>query len=141
MAGLLLAGSAVMLTGSPAMAATGQCSGNRIEHLAVKTQSGTVKGYLNLYYDSRTGYNCARLDSAGKYWGVSKTMAVTLHSCKNKTSDYFACKPIKVVQDEGRYAKYAGPVKLYGKGHCIAASAVIQPGNSEAVRVTPSFHC
>ncbi|GAA2399459.1 hypothetical protein GCM10010404_66570 [Nonomuraea africana] len=141
MAGLLLAGSAVALTGGPAQAAAGQCAGSRIEHLAVKSHSGTVKGYLNIYYDARTGYNCARLDSAGAYWGKRKTMAVTLHTCKNKTPDYFACKPIEVVKDEGRYAKYAGPVKLYGRNRCISASAVIEPGNDEAVRVTPSFHC
>lgn len=104
-------------------------------------RGGTVKGYLNIYYNPASGYNCARLDSYGSYYGKRKQMSVTLHTCKNKTSDYFSCKPIQVVTDDGYYTKYAGPVKLYGKGHCIAASAVIDAGRNEAVRVTPSYHC
>ncbi|MBB3727797.1 hypothetical protein FHR33_003657 [Nonomuraea dietziae] len=28
-----------------------------------------------------------------------------------------------------------------GNGRCVSASAVIEPGDDEAVRVTPGFHC
>ncbi|MFI9553454.1 hypothetical protein [Nonomuraea endophytica] len=83
---LLLAGSAAALGSAPVAAATGQCAGNRIEHLAVRI------------------------------------------------SDYFSCKSIQIAND-------AGPVKVYGKGRCIAASAVIDAGRNEAVKVTPSYHC
>ncbi|MFI6392938.1 hypothetical protein ACIBHY_12945 [Nonomuraea sp. NPDC050547] len=85
---LLLAGPAAALGSAPAQAATGQCVGNRIEHLAVKT-SGSL-----------------------------------------------SCGSIQIAN-----AKYAGPVKVYGKGRCIAASAVIDAGRNEAVKVTPSYHC
>ncbi|MFI6901067.1 hypothetical protein ACIBKY_07395 [Nonomuraea sp. NPDC050394] len=138
---LLLAGSAAALGSAPAQAATGQCAGNRIEHLAVKTSGGTTKGHLNIYYNPSSGYNCARLDSYGSHWGRTKQMSVTLHTCKNKTSDYFSCKSIQIANDDGHYAKYAGPVKVYGKGRCIAASAVIDAGRNEAVKVTPCYHC
>lgn len=84
--------------------------------------------YLDIYYSSATGNNCARANATGVYYGVKKHMEVMLMVCQETTytgyciglagDRYFDA-------DGGDFLYYAGPVTVYGRGHCIAWRAGI----------------
>ncbi|HTI15218.1 MAG TPA: hypothetical protein VL461_11730 [Dictyobacter sp.] len=102
----------------------------------------TLLGYLNIYYNSSNGYNCAETTSASATYGVSKFMFVDLFVCK-QTSASSNCDLLGTSKpyddtDSGSYAYYAGPVGVYGKGHCIGASAQIE---GAAINTGGASHC
>ncbi|GGM21477.1 hypothetical protein GCM10011608_02680 [Micromonospora sonchi] len=101
-AGLLAA------TGGPAVAAT--CSGGLLGNWPIKG------GYISVYYNSSTGYNCAMTHTNKP--GVAKYIMVQIGS--GGTSK----------KDAGTYKYYAGPVSVYGRGRCIDFSGQVGAGNA-----------
>jgi hypothetical protein len=95
MAGGLFAGTA----GSAA--AAGSCSGGLLGNNPVPG------GYVAVYYNSSTGYNCAMTFTNKP--GVTQSITVGIAVSGSSTS--------KV--DSGMYQYYAGPVSVYAKGKCI----------------------
>ena len=110
------------------------------------TANGTTYGYLNLYYNSANGYNCAETTSASATYGKNKFMEVTLFVCK-ETSPSDNCTLLSTNKpyfdsDTGNYSYYAGPVGVYGKGHCIEANAeIIWNGYSPTINTGGASHC
>jgi len=112
-----------VVVAAPAASATssgGNCVGQLISASnVVETQGnadGTVLGYLNVYWDSSTGENCAVLNSASGDWGTSKWMSVDIFEVGNPYNDK---------SDNNYYKYYAGPVSVPGAGRCIDADATI----------------
>ena len=126
---------------------TSHCAslGTNIETEPLK-YNGTTYGYLNLYYNSANGYNCAETVSSSATNGVSKFMYVELDVC-TQTSPGGNCtvqsynKPYYDV-DQGTYSYYAGPVGVYGAGHCLTPYAEIDlDGKIAEFGVGKAVHC
>ena len=138
-AGLSIGGSA------PAGAAAG-CAGSLIESQNLVV-GGKKVGELNVYYDSATGKNCAKMNHAGSTWGKSLKTRVWVGICSErkpggKTCHYDAATD---AVDVGNYRYYAGPAttKKSAKGRCIAASGYLWLGGKRhAVSTQPWVgHC
>ncbi|MDP5225725.1 MULTISPECIES: hypothetical protein [Arthrobacter] len=123
-AALALAGSFGAVSATGAEAATGTCSGTLVGHNPLSL-NGTTYAYLDVYYNSTTGYNCARTVHYGSTWGKPLFTSVTLNYVGRQG----------IASDSGTYAYYAGPVSLYGRGICVEASANISPWPSSAYEV------
>ncbi|WP_406321601.1 hypothetical protein [Streptomyces sp. NBC_01637] len=127
---------------APAHAAGYGCAGSEIDSYAVRTDSGTgtVYGYVHLYYDSSTGKNCAVnvATSAGGY-GVYKPMTIILWECA--ASDTNCNNPYEEDYDQGSYSQYAGPVSVTAPGHCVRVAATIQYKGEQGWLVSPLGHC
>jgi hypothetical protein len=112
---------------SPASGATGSCPGSRIEHVPVKVGT-TVLSYLNVYYDSSTGKNCARNDKTSVMAGNPSYTYVVLQRC-SQTVPGSSCTVTAEQEDPALgawdtwYVSYAGPVTVSAAGHCIHAMA------------------
>jgi hypothetical protein len=110
------------------------------------TANSTTYGYLNIYYNSANGYNCAETTSASATYGKNKIMAVELDVCK-QTSSSDTCTTISYSKpyedtDTGYYSYYAGPVGVNGKGHCIHAAAEINwNGYAATYNTGGASHC
>ncbi|SFL07968.1 hypothetical protein SAMN05216275_15217 [Streptosporangium canum] len=130
MAALTLAAAALVSTVSASPAQAADCSGSLIEHLPV----GSL-GYLDIYYSSSTGNNCARLNSTGSSYGESKYMSVRLNACSASSTS--VCNVLDTDSDSGYFEYYAGPVTVYGKGRCLRATYQIK----SISKMTPIFHC
>ncbi|GIH21538.1 hypothetical protein Raf01_97100 [Rugosimonospora africana] len=136
MALLLTASCVVGLTtalSAPAQAANG-CSGSRIEHIAMHDDTyGYLMAYLDVYYDSSTGNNCAATVATGDLsYGVLKGMYVILVKCSQTTPNRTSCTNIGSQRDPasagtyGNYYYYAGPVTVYSPNNCIFAEGSIE---------------
>jgi len=110
------------------------------------TYNGTTYGYLNLYYNSANGYNCAETTSASATYGKSKPMSVDLTVCKEKSPGN-TCTALSYNKpyydsDGGYYSYYAGPVGVYGKGHCISIYGQINwNGHDYYYEPDTAVHC
>ncbi|MEU7898720.1 hypothetical protein AB0B45_38420 [Nonomuraea sp. NPDC049152] len=114
--------AATTLTALPAVAATGYTpegvcgsgfgrvtDGTR----AVVDDNGTVFGHVYLLYNARTGENCT-VTIKSKYVGEPTWTGVNLIR-----------QGLDKPQDAGYYKYYAGPVKAYGKGRCVAFQGLV----------------
>jgi hypothetical protein len=147
-AGALVAAIAVVATvgsSAPAGAAAG-CAGSLIESRNLDV-GGKKVGELNVYYDSATGKNCAKMNHAGSTWGKRLKTRVWVGICSErepggKTCHYDA-KTDAV--DVGDYRYYAGPAttKKSAKGRCIAASGYLWIGGKRHTVSTQPWvgHC
>ncbi|MEV2266534.1 hypothetical protein [Nonomuraea africana] len=97
-AALVLGAGVLVGTASPASAAT--CSGTHLDNWPI------TGGYIAVYYNSSTGYNCAMTYTNRP--GVSQYIRVTLSAIGGSSRT-----------DAQYYKYYAGPVSVYGKGKCI----------------------
>lgn len=120
----LLSTAGVLVGAQPAMAAN--CSGSLIAHVPAKSANGTIQGYLDVYYNSSTGMNCARTNSVSHNWGQRKWMTVYLARCA-QTRPGPTCTSQAYVSQAGDYEQYAGPKSIAARGHCIVATARIYP--------------
>jgi hypothetical protein len=109
--------------------------------------SGSTKiGELDVYYNSSTGDNCAEFQSLGSSRGVAKNMYVSITVCQQTTSSS-TCTPISssnaTRSDNGTYQYYAGPVGVYGAGHCIRSSGgMVWKGVTYQTATSPAAsHC
>jgi hypothetical protein len=120
---LVLAGTALVTTASPASAA--DCSGSLVGHHPVRSEAGRTLAYVDIYYRS-DGTNCARLNSSSLTWGERKWMKIELMTCRETSDPGRTCTPIDPTPgryydiDQGNFQYYAGPVSVYGRGRCIA---------------------
>lgn len=114
---LAIGGMAVL----PATAASAQgtgvtshCSGTLIRHEPIGSY-----GHLDIYYDSSSGFNCARTVSSSSTWGERKYMEITLAVCRNSGCTNWGGTDAYFDQDYGQFKYYAGPVTVNGYGKCI----------------------
>ncbi len=103
---------------------TNHCSslGTLVDSISI-VRGGTTLGYLNIYYNSSNGYNCAK--TVANDTTLKKSMGVGIVACK-ETHESDICTPVGdskpyVDTDDGNYYEYAGPVGVSAKGHCIYA--------------------
>lgn len=146
--GILAAFMPLLVAGPSPVEAAG-CSGSLIEHRAIRgDKTGHLFGYLDVYYNSSTGRNCAKAVSSSRTWGVRKPMYVGLYKCKQTSAG--RCSVVAKAEDApnftyGYYRYYAGPVSLYARGHCIAARGDIQFKGEHGAAFTPHYpggsHC
>jgi hypothetical protein len=88
--------------------ASGKCDGSLIESRNLNV-GGKKVGELDVYYNSATGKNCARMNHAGSTWGQKLTTRVWIGICSetkpgNGTCHYDAATD---AVDKGSYAYYA----------------------------------
>jgi hypothetical protein len=102
----------------------------------------TILGYLNVYYNSSNGYNCAETTSASATYGVQKRMEVEIYAC-NDTVPGNGCTTMASDSDSGNYYYYAGPAGVHAPGHCIhAAGDIIWNGVDYFANTNPLVgHC
>ena len=122
---------------------TANCSslGSLIEYDPIYA-NGTQIGELQVYYNSSTGYNCAYLHTGGPAYGQAQYIDVWIGTCKETAGDQ--CTSIQHDEDGSyNYRYYAGPVGVYGSGHCIAAVGRLEWQNNWYRVATNPFvgHC
>jgi hypothetical protein len=146
---VVLLGALIQATG-PAAAATGPCAGSRIAHIGAY-ESGTILSWLNIYWDSSTGKNCARddKDSAASTYGYPGLADVWLARCSQSTQGNTCTVVAQVEDSQWTYKYYAGPVYMPAAGHCIDSFTITQgvvqrpvDGDLYQVQTSPNAsHC
>ncbi|GCE15546.1 hypothetical protein [Tengunoibacter tsumagoiensis] len=108
---------------------TAHCSslGNLIESEPIKARfTNTTIAEVDVYYNSTTGYNCAYLYAVGPAYGQAQSLDINIATCQEGYGSD-GCTWIQHDEDGPyTYHYYAGPVGVYGKGHCIAVWADIE---------------
>jgi hypothetical protein len=128
----------------PAALATA-CSGTLIE--SRNLMYGTTKiGELDVYYNSSTSRNCARMNHAGPTGGKYSNTYVFIAVCyENVGGGNCTSVPGSGDDDFGSYAYYAGPVttQASSRGRCIVATGYITyAGYNRWVQISPyPGHC
>lgn len=134
LAGLVVFAIAIGAMASSASSAYA-CSGALIEHIPIK-QGGTTErlgtgqllGYLDVYFNSGTGVNCARTNSADWNWGTQKWMMSYIAKCR-QTSPSSVCSVIASDEDYGDFRYFAGDVTVTAPSNCIkAVGGIDMPG-------------
>ena len=129
-AGVLAAIAAVAwcVGGSATAGAAAGCDGSLIESQNLKV-GGKKVGELNVYYDSATGKNCAKMNHAGSTWGKKLKTRVWVGICAERKPGGKTCHYDGATDavDVGHYSYYAGPATTTqsAKGRCIAASGYL----------------
>jgi hypothetical protein len=106
-------------------ALSSSCPGVRIEHIPMKSGSTTL-AFLDIFFDSSTGNNCAMTVAAGSVSGHASAIDVLLVRC-TETSPSLTCHFDGSPQvdpnpsDPGPFHFFAGPVSVHAPGHCIFA--------------------
>ncbi|MGY0018073.1 hypothetical protein [Streptomyces sp. cg35] len=129
-------GIAVPVAVAPAASAATSCSGTLIDQLNNYDYTTSPHKHVAttyLYWDGT--YNCAISIKAGSYYGVSSRMNLTLMSQKGGQAS-----------DPGYFKYQAGPVKVNGKGTCIATELDMwRPGGANFLQdrwpAGGYFHC
>ena len=118
--------------------------GNLIESEPINARTtGTKIGELDIYYNSSTGYNCAYLYAVGPAYGQAQYIEVEISTCQEGYGSE-GCTWIQHDEDGNySYRYYAGPVGVYGRGHCInVTSDLIWQNTLYAVGTKPFVsHC
>ncbi len=100
-------------------AAASSCPGTRIEHIATPSSSAP-EAFLDIFFDSSTGDNCAMMVGAGSAAGHASSIEVCLIRCK-ETSPGPTCTVDAEQCDSGAFHSFAGPVSIHAPGKCISA--------------------
>ncbi|MEV6160224.1 hypothetical protein AB0L53_58805 [Nonomuraea sp. NPDC052129] len=102
-----------VVAGTPAAANAGAygCSGQVVRSDKLENGLEMPISVVYLYYDSRTGYNCAV-----NVWlpGVTDKSRISV-GIRSKSSGWR--------KDSGNFKRYAGPVKVYGRNRCVKVTA------------------
>ncbi|GAA1857696.1 hypothetical protein [Myceligenerans crystallogenes] len=131
---------AVSVTQAPAASAA-VCGGSLINTKALRTDAGTVVGYLDVYYSGSTGRNCAVTRHSGPSYGVSRNTWVAIVRCDQATAGNGCTYPeSRWVRDEDYYAYYAGPVSIAAAGYCIRVTGGLI-WNGDPVVDSITGHC
>ncbi|MEU7901109.1 hypothetical protein AB0B45_50835 [Nonomuraea sp. NPDC049152] len=124
---LLLSTSAATASADHSAAMAYGCSGDLVGTWPVPMKDlltgGTYyRSDIKLFYNSRTGWNCAVLvKRPGKpRYGVRTPMAIEMY---NGTWADDNLKKRNYDQDSGRFKYHAGPVRVYGKYMCVGIVA------------------
>lgn len=119
MIGAVALAGVTMIPSASAASASEQCAGTRIWHGVAKDQGHTV-GELDVYWNASAGTNCARFNRMGGEFGdvgQRRETYVRISTCAGA-----ACNSkIHEDVDGGKFAYYAGPVRVPGRDHCIQA--------------------
>lgn len=129
------------LMNAPSWAAAGsRCPGRRIEHIPVKSGSRTL-GFLDIFFDSVTGNNCAMTVATGNVSGHATFINVCLFRCK-QTSPGPTCTFDAVQCDSGAFHFFAGPVSVHAPRRCISAFGDITfRGATGSGKLSGAKHC
>jgi hypothetical protein len=124
---LAVSGGATVATTQPASAGGWGCTGTEVSGSPFPETNfyvnSPIYGYIHLYYDASTGYNCAVNVKTGSGYGVPTDTEIELEECAEDVPG--TCTVINdqwdpPVTSTALYSYYAGPVRVYGKGHCIS---------------------
>ncbi|MGC0313198.1 hypothetical protein [Kitasatospora acidiphila] len=141
---LALAASGVTVaTAGTASASSWGCSGTEVaSYPLVRPDTGTTYSYVHLFWDSSTGYNCAVNVKVGSLYGVQTSTSVELDECAQDAPGNCTVVGNPAV-DNGAYSYYAGPVRVYGQGHCIQLKADTwdQDDNLAGYNSLGGYHC
>ena len=110
----MIAGSLLTLTSAPASAAS-TCSGTHLDNWPI------TGGYIAVYYNSSTGYNCAMTYTNKP--GVSQYIYVSIGRSDST----------KTYTNSGTFKYYAGPVSVYAQGACIDFAGQVGNGAKEGI--------
>ena len=141
-----LIAAAVTVTGSSPAGAAAGCAGSLIESQNLNV-GGKKVGELNVYYDSASGRNCARMNHSGSTWGKKLKTRVWVGICSERKPGGKTCHYDSKTDavDVGNYKYYAGPAttKKSAKGRCIAASGYLWIGGTRHTVSTQPWvgHC
>ncbi|GAA2378626.1 hypothetical protein GCM10010404_38620 [Nonomuraea africana] len=131
-AGAVLTSTWIVTSATPA-GASGPC-GNGYGRVGVYKipENGDRMGTLEVYYNSRTGKNCALAYGYGATYGSHAWKMVGIsRSGATRYAD----------QDSGNYTTYAGPVYVSARDTCINVNASIHFKNKFYKRSLTSAHC
>ncbi|TQF05419.1 hypothetical protein E6W39_28270 [Kitasatospora acidiphila] len=136
----LAAGGVTVATAGSASASGWGCSGTEVATYPVQLGNGTVYSYVHLFWDSSTGYNCAVNVKVGSMYGTLGETRVAISECTGDTPGTCGSTVNEQVQDANFYY-YAGPVRVYGQGHCITLDASTWNYDAEATYSGGPYHC
>ncbi|TXS38371.1 spore-associated protein A [Streptomyces sp. OR43] len=129
----LFATTAAMLVLAPSASAASPSAAcgsgySRVGHYSVDPIYGSgAAGYLDIYYSSGTGKNCAVVYPTSENQGETTEMWVHISKANGTSADY----------DLGDYTYYAGPVYVSAPGDCIDAQGSLSfPGSATVPGVT-----
>lgn len=123
---ILVAALGLLAVAQPSLAsAASSCSGSRIEHLA-EDDSGMNYGYLDVYWNSSTGLNCA-MNNKTHFYGTATFTYAYISVC-SETVPGGRCTRTAYQQDPPNgqtpwFSYYAGPVSVSAVHHCIYSFA------------------
>jgi hypothetical protein len=121
--------------GSLPVEATGECGGGVIYRGLVRApeRTGPVVAELVVYFNSATGNNCVRFNRLGPARGVATQMSAAVTRCREQRDPgYGGCHGVGGYdRDEGRFAYYAGPVRVHAPNNCVLARGSIQWNGEE----------
>lgn len=121
-------------------ASLSSCPGTRIEHIPTPS-SASPDAFLDVFFDSSTGNNCAMMVAAGSASGHASFIDVCLIRCK-ETSPGPTCTPDAEQCDSGAFHFFAGPVFVHAPGHCIQAFGDITfNGTTFFAELLGASHC
>lgn len=133
-------GGVVLLACVNSARAASSCSGALIDSRNLVVHGSKV-GELDVYYDSASGRNCAKMNHAGSTWGKRLYTEVSVARCRERSAVNQVCNATAGGYDPGMYRYYAGPVSVPARGHCIVADGAISIGGKERWVYTGVSHC
>ncbi|WP_326826812.1 hypothetical protein [Streptosporangium sp. NBC_01756] len=99
----------------------------------VLSSSDAVGGRTYLLYNSGNKYNCVV---------TIKSVAVGTPSQVTADLQIFSGNSVdKAYRDRGNYTYYAGPVKAYAAGKCVATYGDVKAGGNSYANSSPKGHC
>lgn len=114
------------------------CSGKLIDTYPVKSKWNTLS-HIYLYYDSRTGYNCAVNVKTAYYSQFKHEVSIEMYNSTLTEDNYHP--GVNVDDDSGKFKYYAGPVKVKGRGLCVSLVADTWYYDERAHAYIPGQHC
>ncbi|WP_159040946.1 hypothetical protein [Streptomyces sp. FxanaA7] len=94
---------------------------SRVGHYSLTSsfaQAANPGGYLDIYYSSSTGKNCAVVYPSSAHQGKTSNLEVDIRKSGNTTW----------IGQGGDFTYYAGPVYVSAPGACIDALGIIEDG-------------
>ncbi|WP_371780407.1 hypothetical protein [Streptosporangium subroseum] len=131
--GILLTSQGTALAVANPHTPEGVCgSGYRVIESHPLVGSAGTGGRVYLLYNSGNGYNCSV---------TIKSVAVGTASQVTADLQVFTGNSVKGYRDRGNYKYYAGPVKAYAAGKCVAIYGDVDSGANTFVNQGPKGHC
>ncbi|MEV5576648.1 hypothetical protein AB0L06_42035 [Spirillospora sp. NPDC052269] len=129
---------AVALSAPAANAGGYGCSGNLVDTYSVKSKWNTLS-HVYLYYNAKTGYNCA-VNVKTKYYSQFKHK-ISIHMYNSTWAEDNNRPGVNTDYDGGKFLKWAGPVKVKGKGLCVSIVADTYYYDEHGHAYLPHKHC
>jgi hypothetical protein len=120
---LVAGGLTVSLVPATAADAATSCSGNLVLTKDLMYNQTKI-GELDIWYNSSTGVNCAKMNHGGPTWGVARDTWVYIAKCR-ATTNTGTCEVTADDHQEQVVQYYAGPVSVTAGSHCVQANGWI----------------